>query len=293
MDISTIKTIATKGLGRGLLLSKKHSPAILTTVGVVGVVTSAVLASKATLRLEETVEDIQEHLEVARERSDGDTDKHTKEIAYIYARGTLKITKLYGPSVSLGIASIACLIGAQGIMHKRNVALAAAYKAVEQGFSEYRKRVVEDLGVDKDREYRYGPLVTEDIQDEKTGEVVTIKRFDPNGVSVYAKFFDEYSAQWSKTPEYNLIFVRCQQNYANDLLKARGHLFLNEVYDMLGIERTSAGSVVGWVMSEDGDNFVDFGIYDFGSEKSREFVNGQERSILLDFNVDGVIYDRI
>lgn len=109
-------------------------------------------------------------------------------------------------------------------------------------------------------------------------------------MSPYARFFDEASANWVKDPEINHIFVQCQQNFANNLLIARGHLFLNEVYDMLGIDRSSAGQVVGWVISGDGDNFVDFGMFEAHSAR---FVNGYERSILLDFNVDGVVVDKI
>ena len=114
---------------------------------------------------------------------------------------------------------------------------------------------------------------------------------DPNGLSVYARFFDEGCEQWSKNPEYNLMFLRSQQNYYNDMLKSRGHVFLNEVYDALGIPRTQAGAVVGWMISDNGDNFIDFGVFDGDRPRARDFVNGYERSILLDFNVDGVIYD--
>ncbi|MCA1800666.1 MAG: DUF6353 family protein, partial [Actinobacteria bacterium] len=109
--------------------------------------------------------------------------------------------------------------------------------------------------------------------------------------SIYARYFDEGSTVWSRERDYNRLRIRAIQNYANDMLKARGHLFLNEVYDELGLPRSRAGAVVGWVMSKSGDNFVDFGIYNQENERARAFVNGQEQSILLDFNVDGVIYD--
>ena len=116
------------------------------------------------------------------------------------------------------------------------------------------------------------------------------------GYSDYAKFFDEGCREWDKDPEYNLTFLKCQENYANDLLKSKGHLFLNEVYDMLGIPRTKAGQIVGWIYDEEnpiGDNYVDFGIYDVYKEANRNFVNGYERNILLDFNVDGDILSKI
>lgn len=116
----------------------------------------------------------------------------------------------------------------------------------------------------------------------------TEKKSERN-VSQYARFFDSGCAAWNEDPEYNLLFLKQQQNYANDLLKAKGHLFLNEVYDMLTIPRSKAGQVVGWVYNDEnpiGDNRVDFGIY---AEHNTSAINGFERSILLDFNVDGDI----
>jgi hypothetical protein len=159
----------------------------------------------------------------------------------------------------------------------------AAYALVQQAYDEYRERVREELGEDRELEMYHGPKT-----DPKNKELLELG--DPNKRSPYSKIFDEYSNCWEKDPELNRLFVQCQQNYANNLLHARGHVFLNEVYDMLGIERTKAGAVVGWVIGHDGDNFVDFGIYDPDNSK---FVNGYERSIVLDFNVDGVIYDKI
>jgi hypothetical protein len=174
----------------------------------------------------------------------------------------------------------------------------AAYKAVEQSFSDYRKRVVAEFGEEKDRLLKNGikqskVKVTELDEKGKTKTVEeTIESADPNDISQYARFFDESSINWTKTAEYNMMFLTTQQNFANDLLHSRGHIFLNEVYDMLGIPRSQAGAVVGWVKGH-GDDFVDFGIYDRESGKARDFVNGYERSILLDFNVAGVIYDLI
>ena len=297
VSLELLKNSGIKVAGRGMLLVKKHSPEILTTVGIVGVVASAVMASKATLKLEPVVEKIKNGKDEAKSFLDDemfpeyDKDRHNKEIARVYVRGAVDLSKLYGPSITLGLSSIACIIGAHGIMRKRNVALAAAYKAVETSFSEYRKRVIAELGEDKEEDVYIGRQQVEVV--DENGKKKKVTKVDPNGISAYARFFDEYSDNWSKTPEYNLLFLKAQQNYANDLLHARGHVFLNEVYDMIGIPRSQAGQVVGWVISKDGDNFIDFGVYDFDNTGSHLFVNGHERSILLDFNVDGVIYDLI
>lgn len=113
--------------------------------------------------------------------------------------------------------------------------------------------------------------------------------------SMYARFFDESCSNWYKDAEYNLMFLRQKQEYATAKLKNNGYLFLNDVYDMLGLPRSKVGQMVGWIYDIDnpdhvGDNYVDFGIYDV---KSRQFVNGFENIILLDFNVDGMILDKI
>lgn len=297
MGIDNFKSVGTRLLGRGVLVVRKYSPEILTTVGVVGMVASSVMAAKSTLKLSDTLEEAKNGLETAKKlkaegRKDYSDQDYTKDVTYIYLQAGKSLGKLYGPALSLGIASIVSIVSAHGIMRKRNAALVAGYKVIEEAFSAYRKRVEEVLGEDREREIYVG-LEEREVEDEESGELTKILGHSPNKLSPYARFFDEASSQWSKQPEYNLLFLRAQQNYANDLLQARGHIFLNEVYDMIGVPRSQAGQVVGWVLSKDGDNFVDFGIYNFEREKVRDFVNGYERSILLDFNVDGVVYDLI
>lgn len=305
MNMQLMKTTAIRVFGRSSLILRKYSPEILTGVGIIGIVSSAVMACRATLKVEYILDDLAEvkdHMEMAKEINDEYDDAAEKhDLIVVYTRTAVEFIKLYGPAVSLGIGSIGCILAAHGIMHKRNVALMAAYKAVEESFTNYRRRVVEEYGAAKDHMFRNG-IYAEEVTETETdadGKKVKVKKtnelLDPNHVSQYARFFDESSPNWSKTPEYNLLFLRAQQNYANDLLKARGHIFLNEVYSMLGIPHSQAGAVVGWVISKDptADNFVDFGIYDLTHPASREFVNGVERNILLDFNVDGVIYDLI
>lgn len=297
MNISVVKTLATRAAGRGLLQFSKYSPQILTSVGVVGVVTSAVFASKATLHAPGIASQSRAYIDEiksVRDRGEITQDEYVKALTRTYSHTAIQFIKLYGPAVTLGLSSIACIVGAHGIMHKRNVALVAAYKTVEEAYSNYRKRVVDELGVDKDREFQYG-TIEKTVLDEKTKKETTVKVVDPNGISRYARFFDELNPQWKNVPEYNLMFLKAQQAFANDRLHARGHLFLNDVYDALGMEQTKEGAICGWVISKDGtgDNFVDFGIYDGENIKAREFVNGYETAILLDFNVNGIIFDKI
>lgn len=286
------KSISTK-LARQALLTQKDSPKFMFAGGVVGMVGSTVLACRATLKLEKFVEDVQIDLNVAKEmeHEEYSEEDRRRDIGIIYARSAAGLAKLYGPSILLGSVSIGMLTKSHNMLNERNAALTAAYAAVDKAFNQYRSRVVEKYGEDEDRELRYSAQSVQ-VVDEETGKKKTVRRVGDDEVSMYARFFDELSTSWNKEPEYNLVFLRCQQSYANDMLKTRGHLFLNEVYDSLGIERTKAGQVVGWVISKDGDNFVDFGIYS-NQDKVRDFVNGREGAILLDFNVDGIIYDKI
>jgi hypothetical protein len=105
----------------------------------------------------------------------------------------------------------------------------------------------------------------------------------------FAAWYNEECTAWSKDPQYNKMYLVYQQNYFNDMLRTRGHLYLNEVYDALGIPRTKAGQMVGWVF-EDENSYVDFGLND---PRNAEFINGKTTDALLNFNVDGVIIDRI
>ncbi len=298
MNISTLTKVATRGAHRGLLIGRKFAPEILTTVGVIGAVTATVMTAKATLKLEPIIDDLDRRKAIVEERHASNESTPELEREYlqnktvIHVKAAKDIAKLYAPAATTMLVSLACVVGAHGIMRRRNVALVAAYKAVEHGFSEYRKRVAEEFGAEKDVEYRAG-VSTKDVTDEETGKVETVDVIDPNAISRYARFFDEGNRNFVKHSEYNKMFLSNMQNYANDKLKIRGHIFLNEVYDMLGFDRTKEGSVVGWILNKDGDNYVDFGMYNMDSLAKRRFINGDERSILLDFNVYGVIFDKI
>ena len=284
---------------------KKHSPEILAGVGVVGTVASAVIACKATTKVNAILEEAKEMVDGIHEISNKPdmAEKYSKEdctkaLTITYAQTGLKLVKLYAPAVILGAASISCMLVSNNILRKRMLATAAAYAAVDGSFKEYRKRVADRFGDDVEKEIRFNVKaqeVEETVVDEKGKEKTvkkTVKVAEPFGGD-YTKCFDEYNPEWKKNAEFNKMFLNAQQAYANDLLISRGYLFLNEVYEMLGFEPTTAGQVVGWLYdSEDGDNYVDFGIYDDYDAKKRDFVNGDEHSIWLDFNPDGVIYDK-
>jgi hypothetical protein len=289
MKLNSIKTAVTRGVGRKVLTAKKNSPHIFFALGVVGTVGSAVLACRATLKLSDTLDEVKEEVEKAKESQDGSVavDAQQRDMAFVYAKGSFKLAKLYAPSVVLGTASIVALTGSHIQLSRRNSALMGAYAALQSAHDAYRERVREVLGEEAERDIHLG-VSTEAVIDGKSSTNVKVMR-DPNKVSIYAKWFDEDNPNWQKDPEYNLLFLKCQQEWAQNRLHSRGYLFLNEVYKDLGIPVTKAGQFVGWVIGkEHSDNFVDFGIYDV---HKTEFLNGREPRILLDFNVDGAIYN--
>ena len=289
---------------------KKHSPEILVVVGVVGIVSSTIMACKATTKVndiideaKETIDKIHDGVENHKHTSDG--EEYTQEIAnkdlsIVYAQTGLKFVKLYGPSIALGIVSIGCMVGSNQILRKRNAALAAAFAAVDGSFKDYRKRLIERFGKDLDRELRFGikaEEVEETVSDENGNETTvkkTVQVVDPNTAhDLYSVIWCEGNTGWTKNAELNKAFLIQTQNYANDKLKMNGVVTLNEVYDMLGAPRTAYGQLAGWVYTEDctaGDNFIDFGIWNGNDPKVCDFVNCKERSIILDFNCIGDAY---
>lgn len=306
MNLTSFKKAAVFSFNRGSLIARRYSPEILLGVGMVGGLVTVVMACNATLKSQSVIATAKANLATIKE-AEKYPDKYSledrqKDLATTYSKAGFELIKLYGPAVTLGVASGVCILASRNILNKRNVALVAAYKAVEQSFADYRGRVVERLGAEGEREVRQAitkkTVVTEEIDSEtgKKKKVKTIRdEFDPNKVSKYARFFDDTCEHWDPNPQYNRMYLQNKQNWANDLLHARGHLFLNEVYEMLGYDHTSDGAVVGWILTKDGstDNFVDFGIFEGDRPANRDFVNGKTATVLLDFNVDGLIYDKI
>lgn len=291
-----IPSQVTRLAARQLLVLQKHAPHILFGAGVAGVVTSTVLACRATLKVSDKLDEIQENVAhskailVHHDQSEVATEierAKNQKLATIYIRGSYEITKLYAPAVLVGVVSIGALTGSHVVLTRRNVALTAAYSGLSKAYDEYRNRVRDEVGESKELDIYHG-ISLETVKGED-GKKELVRVADPTKLSIYSRIFDEYNDNWKKAPDYNQNFIKGHQNYANHLLQARGHIFLQEVYDMLGFPRTPEAQVVGWVRGH-GDNYIDFGIYE---ERNINFINGHERSILLDFNVDGAIWDLI
>mgnify|MGYP007101845340 CR=1 FL=1 len=298
---------------------RKHTPEILTGLGIAGGIATVVVACKQTTKLSPIVEEHKKNIDAIHEvRKENDEVKYTekdykKDLTTTYVQTGIKLTKLYSPAIGLGAASIACILGGHNVLSKRNIALTAAYTAIDNGFKEYRSRVAERFGDKIEKQIRYGikeekKYEEADIQ-ENVDAAKELESCDPGHLdaleldfnpSEFCRYYDETCAGWQNDSSYNLEFLLLQQRTANDMLRKRGYLFLNEVYDLLGIPDTQAAHVVGWVYrpkdpNHHGDNFVDFGIFKpncIMGEDKRRFVNGYENVILLDFNVDGTILDK-
>ena len=308
--LSKVSTSAARFAGKAEFTIKKNSPEILLGAGIVGFVGTVVLACRATCRADEVLEfhrrkikDIEDAKEIADADPEGemsyDIEIYRQDKAIRYLKTTGNLAKLYAPTVAVGALSLACILTSRNIMQKRYLGVVAAYNGLSAAFEEYRKRVRDEYGEGLDKHFRYGTTYEElpvyDENGKKTKEKEQVEKTETGMVMPTddsCRFFDSSNPNWDKNPTFSMMWLRGQQNILNDILHTRGHVFLNEVYDALGFPHTPQGAVLGWIDGE-GDNCIDFGLYDQNKENVRRFVNGVDNVIMLEFNHDGVIWDRI
>jgi hypothetical protein len=291
-----VKTTVIRGLAGTRLNLKRHAPTIMTVTGAVGFTATVAMSIHATLKAADVIPEIRKDIQAARELEiDEDTTKEAKmhNLAKIYGESAAVLLKIYGPTLLTGSLSVALVLSGHGLMKRREASLVAAYAALDAGYRAYRQRIVERLGEEEERSlYRGVKMVKVNRPGLDGEEGPPCEIADPLDklASPYGRFFDEFNVNYSKTAEYNHMFLKSQEAWANDKLRAHGYLFLNEVYEALGMDRTQAGQIVGWKLGSDaGDGYVSFGIENIFDVNSRAFVNDQEPIIFLDFNVDGVI----
>lgn len=303
LDQLSVKAARTK------LLIGKHSPEILLVGGITSVVTGTVLACKATLKAPNILEEartMMTAIDIIAKEDVQEPGEVKKAKLLVSVEAGVGLARIYAPSVILMVAGIGMLVGSNRILNSRNAAILGAYKAVDEAYKRYRGRVREEFGEDVDNYFRFKKRRkdgTMQVLDDKKKKIKfdEIDNIDLPGElmdagdmgipSPYAVFFDKDSPQWRTDNTFNEYFLAAQQRYANDRLGLIGHVFLNEVYDMLGVDRTKEGAVVGWV-KDHGDSFVDFDIYNPYNSPHGDAIEQQD-SLMLDFNVDGVIYDII
>lgn len=274
-------------INRGLAIAQKHAPAILTSVGITSVVASGVLLVRSTLKVQPILE---EHQEATNDINSFDIDEDTrkKELTKQFIKTGKEVVKLYLPPITLGAAGIVAIVSGHGILQKRNVAIAAAYKASERAFSEYRRAVQEKLGTDEEYEVFRG--TKKEITKEEKKELETTGKLPEltTGGSQYARVFDSSNPNWNGIHDYNDLFINTVQMNMNDKLQSGRVIFLNDVYDALGFNRTTDGAQVGWAWQKGGDNYIDF----MAESIMLKTGPGQYHDtgfLQLDFNVDGIV----
>lgn len=300
MSLKSMRNRVTGAMARQTFAVKTHSPVLLLGLGAVGFTTTVVLACRATLKLSDVLEEGNKLLNKVEEKVE-EADEEVKKKAKIGAKlqVAIRVAKLYAPSVAVGLGTLTTITGAHVILTRRNTALTAALGVATKTLQDYRQRVVEDQGGEKDLEYRWGISEREIVEETETGPVTSVlKGLDQEAIkkeiaagSVYARIFDEDHEDWSEFPHQNQTRIENVQEMANTLLRVDGFVTLNQVYEMLGFEWTAAGQQVGWVINpkDGGDGVIDFGVWTDGKYQGKKWINGNKQAILLDFNVDGPI----
>lgn len=315
VNLNGIAKIPTKVIGKmgpvGLKLSK-YSPEILLGGGILGIVGGTVLACRATLKLhdkneefkagfKELVEEFVADAESSEEIEEVTESREYKQaVTKFHIQHGLDIAKLYAPAGIATATGIACIIGSHNIQSGRIAGLAAAYSAVDTAFSEYRNRVREEIGDEKELDI-YRGYETADVDVTKTlksgkEKVVkeTVKTLDPAKRSMFTFIFDESNPEFTRNASYNKSFIVSQEAYANSKFDVQGYLYLNDVLESLGFDTKDMPwtRVVGWLKGL-GDDYIDFGIFEAYDSSKRDFINCSEPAIWLDFNVDGYIFDKL
>lgn len=303
--MSDLKAQLIRGGSRAVLVVKKYSPEILLGVGIAGGVAATVLACKATLKAQAVTEEFHHDMSIINDakaiamQSEDPTiypeESETQDKVRAFTKAGVDMAKLYAPAVGIGVAAISCVLASHGIMKRRQVAVIAAFSLIQESFANYRRRVVEDAGIEKDGQYRYGKTKETVAEKDETGKTVSTEKSEPSPAYVtgtdYARNFDESNHNYRPDLEMNVYFIKAVQNYLNDQLRINGHVFLNDAYRQLGFPDSKAGSIVGWVYEAhdgDGDNYIDLKLH------SHENMSGRSiPSLLVDFNVDGIIFDMI
>lgn len=299
--------------GKSKLQLEKRSPEIFMVVGAITFVGAVFAVSKAALEIDKIMDAHEEKVEQIHETTgktvtdeDGNEKVYTEEIAandikITTAKTVVAIVKAGAPAIGFAALSLTSFLVSNRILKKRYLGALAWGKSISKAFKVYRDRVIEEGGIELDRHYMFGTKyeqVEKKITDEKgktkkvTEEQEVIDEAKPLA-SPYARVFDRKNKNWDKNTEFTMMFLRGQESMLNNLLQARGYVFLNEVYDALGFEWTTNGQFVGWIK---GDNvYIDFGLTRYHDPAVREYINGERNVILLDFNIDesNVIVDKI
>ena len=290
-------------VGNLALRAKFYAPEAYLAAGVVAGVGAAIMLAKAHKKSEaELDEAVLEYRDGQDQIADFEEDSGVElnagqkfEImALSYRMYATTLLRLYGPGVLMGVSAVGFVLASHGVLKGRQRALMATAAILQQSFTEYRKRVQEEVGSETEERLYYGAeerSVTRLVTDEdgkarkrKGKENHIPEKPDP---MMYSRLFDETNREWKQDPKLRVYWLEMTQQHMNDYLRMRGHVLLNDVYDALGFSRTSYGALVGWSNQAYGDEFIDFGLTADINQRP------EDGRYLLDFNVHGEIFHLI
>lgn len=283
---------------------RKASPELLLAAGIVVGGAAIVTACIGTKKIVEnkTIEKTKNELDdIQKKCNEGKIDKPEKKTTslQVYKHFGYEMAKAYGLPLFLFILSVGCILASHGILKNRYISTTLAYKALDEAYKDYRARVREAVGEEKELHLfngteEGGETIIIDENGESTSYKENVKIKDKKN-SPYEFDFNAKTApgNWEANTDYNLMFLRGVENYLNDLLVSRGHVFVNEALDALGLKRTPEGSVTGWLYGHGGDDYVDLGFSEYYTDEYSDINDGYIQNIHLNFNVDGLIWDKI
>lgn len=296
----------TTAIHTGIARVSKHAPTILSVAASAGVIGTGYLAWKAGTRFEDVEgrdwERRKECIRNADNIPDEEVPAYERKLRILFILDT---AKTLAPAAIVGGATIAMIYFSNSISKKRLAALGAAYTVLQNAFDGYKKTMVDALGKETVEKIvapklpNIGKTAEEILSSDNKSDAANVTDAVLNSVSAlspYARIISEDSSNcWDTSEDYTSENIAAVQLWANRRLERKGHLFLNEVYDQLGLSRTREGSVVGWLKnSENGDGYVSFGDYDSSIYRvpSDDYTR-VDSNFILDFNVDGMIWDKI
>lgn len=298
---------------------KFRSPELLIGAGVVGLVGAAVVAVRRGVRWHSAaMAEIGHDLETIK-KAEGlpqyTREDRVRDYAQVIGKGVWSFTQIYGPSVAVGVASVVSILAGTGILKGRLAAMTSAAATAQAALERYRSRVREKLGEDADYEFAYevsSKKAKIKHEDGTKESLVTYHLVPSSGewmaASPYSRLWDENAMEWCANRDIQFLTLRSLENHFNQELNARGVVFLNDVYKALGLPMSKDAALVGWIKNYEkpkmaqlaaelgrvpGDGVISFGVFENESPSARAYLAGDDNRVVLDFNVDGVIYDLI
>lgn len=289
----------------GVARISKHAPSILSVTASAGVIATGYLAWKAGTRFEDVEgrdwDRRKECLKNADIIPDEDVPKIERKNRILFILDTVRTV---APAAIVGAATITMIYFSNSISKKRLAAMGAAYATLQTAFDGYKRTMVEALGKEsvekilKPKLPNVGKSAEEILSSDNKSDAANVSDAVVNSLkalSPYARIIaEESSTCWDPNEDYTSQNLAAVQLWANRRLERKGHLFLNEIFDQLGLSRTREGAVVGWLKNGEGDNYVSFGDFDASIYRvPNDDYTRVDSNFIVDFNVDGVIWDRI